>query len=337
MSRLATVGSLLAAVCATPSGALAAPSAGVSVGGHAYFDADRDGVFGPFDTGQGIVQITLTGPTGQPVVDTNGQPVDPVATNADGTYLFDSLPLLQSGEHYTVTANEAFVDGTSLMSRELTSAGDQDLDVDFRHLIVGPAIRVWSYTATEGPAEGQHRTFPDRQMLPAEAPTVDVTFRIANAGDAPLHDVLLVNDGTGGGSMSPVACDFSALGGPASATGWTGPLAPGTSIECGASLSGLLAGESHESIATATASTDGGASVGEPPGRAGAPNTAHWYAAAATAVPATTTPATTLAPDTGILPATGASRTVALNATLLTLLGVAFVFLSTRRPRSRRS
>ncbi|HWL45759.1 MAG TPA: SdrD B-like domain-containing protein, partial [Ilumatobacter sp.] len=75
----------------------------VSVGDYVWLDTDRDGVQDGNEPGIGGVQLTLTGPGGQPVTDVFGNPVPPVRTGPDGSYLFANLPALPPGQHYTVT------------------------------------------------------------------------------------------------------------------------------------------------------------------------------------------------------------------------------------------
>ena len=75
----------------------------VSVGDYVWVDTDHDGVQDDGEPGIGGVELTLTDPDGHQVTDVYGNPVGPVTTGPDGSYLFPDLPVLQPGEHYTVT------------------------------------------------------------------------------------------------------------------------------------------------------------------------------------------------------------------------------------------
>lgn len=75
---------------------------------------------------------------------------------------------------------------------------------------------------------------------------------VTNTGAAPLTNVN-VSDVTGAGpDVRGLSCDFSPLGGPASATTWAGPLLPGASFTCAGTLT-LAAGEEHADTASVTA------------------------------------------------------------------------------------
>ncbi|GAA1097995.1 hypothetical protein GCM10009668_14180 [Nocardioides dubius] len=74
----------------------------VAVGDLVWVDTDGDGIQDPGEPGIPGVQLTLTGPDGNPVTDINGDPVGPVTTDANGFYVFTDLPVLGAGESYTV-------------------------------------------------------------------------------------------------------------------------------------------------------------------------------------------------------------------------------------------
>ncbi|MCW2289396.1 SdrD B-like domain-containing protein [Leucobacter luti] len=77
----------------------------VSVGDYVWLDVDGDGVQGTHPDEQPIagVKLVLTGPTGQPVLGVDGNPVEPQVTDKNGLYEFTDLPALQPGETYTVS------------------------------------------------------------------------------------------------------------------------------------------------------------------------------------------------------------------------------------------
>lgn len=109
--------------------------------------------------------MTLTGPGNVAVIDVNAQPVDPVVTDNEGLYRFEGLPVLGTGEQYVVTANETYVDGDSQSSGDLTTAGDENLAMNFRLVPTGPFVSVASYTTAEGAENGRHSTGPEAQLL----------------------------------------------------------------------------------------------------------------------------------------------------------------------------
>ncbi|PJJ65425.1 SdrD B-like domain-containing protein [Compostimonas suwonensis] len=78
----------------------------VSVGDYVWLDTDHNGLQGDDETGIPGVVLTLTGPNGA-VVDIDGEAVGPVTTDANGAYLFDRLPALDAGQHYTATIDQA--------------------------------------------------------------------------------------------------------------------------------------------------------------------------------------------------------------------------------------
>ncbi|WP_275426280.1 SdrD B-like domain-containing protein, partial [Nocardioides daejeonensis] len=75
----------------------------VSVGDLVWRDTNKDGVQDAGEPGIAGVVLVLTGPDGKPVTDVFGAPVGPVTTGASGAYLFEHLPSLPAGQHYTVS------------------------------------------------------------------------------------------------------------------------------------------------------------------------------------------------------------------------------------------
>ncbi|GAA3927684.1 SdrD B-like domain-containing protein [Microbacterium soli] len=76
----------------------------VSVGDRVWKDKDRDGIQDDPTDEPGIpgVTVVIERTDGEPVVDVDGNPVDPAITGKDGEYRFDRLPLLPAGETYVV-------------------------------------------------------------------------------------------------------------------------------------------------------------------------------------------------------------------------------------------
>lgn len=141
----------------------------VSVGDYVWWDTNHNGIQddGPNHGIAGAV-LTLTGPDGKPVTDALGKPVGPTTTDATGMYLFNNLPVLNPGEHYTVTvtapagytptkagagSDRALDSSTgSAVSSELTKNGDEDLSLDFGFVkgSVSVGDYVWSDTNRDG-------------------------------------------------------------------------------------------------------------------------------------------------------------------------------------------
>lgn len=96
----------------------------VAVGDLVWLDADRDGLQTEGEAGIPGVVLELTGPNG-PVTRIDGSPVGPVTTDADGRYLFDRLPVLAPGQHYTVTIDaEASAEALADLLPTTAGAGD---------------------------------------------------------------------------------------------------------------------------------------------------------------------------------------------------------------------
>ena len=62
-----------------------------SVGNFVWFDANKDGIQDADEFGVAGVTVTLTDGAGNPVIDLDGNPVKPVATDANGKYEFTNL------------------------------------------------------------------------------------------------------------------------------------------------------------------------------------------------------------------------------------------------------
>jgi uncharacterized repeat protein (TIGR01451 family) len=133
----------------------------VSVGDFVWVDSNKNGLQDTGEPGLAGATLTLTGPTGKPVIDNAGNPVNPVTTDATGKYLFSNLPALPAGQHYTVTVtppagygpttanvgSDPAVDSStgSASSTDLVNNGDQDLTLDFgfTKILVSVGDYVW--------------------------------------------------------------------------------------------------------------------------------------------------------------------------------------------------
>lgn len=176
------------------SGGGAIGDGSVSVGDLVWLDEDKDGRQDDDEPGIPGVTLVITGPDGGPVTDVHGNPVGPVVTDADGTYSFDDLPVLQDGESYTVTIDEdesadALKDLTpttagtgdregdsstnSATSEGLTNNGDRDPTLDFGF------VRETTPTPTPTP------TPTDQPTTPGPTPTPTPTDRPTTPGPTP--------------------------------------------------------------------------------------------------------------------------------------------------------
>jgi 5-hydroxyisourate hydrolase-like protein (transthyretin family) len=138
----------------------------VSVGDKVWFDENGDGVQDKDEPGIPGVCLELVGPDGKPVVDIDGNPVEPTKTDKNGNYSFDNLPVLPEGQHYTVKVTcvpegyEPTKPGVGdrdkdsstgeAESTDLTKDGDRDDTLDFG--FVKTPVETPEPTPTEDPA-----------------------------------------------------------------------------------------------------------------------------------------------------------------------------------------
>ena len=152
----------------------------VSVGDTVWWDKNHDGIQndGP-GSGIGGATLTLTGPDGKPVTDVFGNTVAPITTGATGVYLFQNLPPLPAGGHYTVTVTppagyrptvgnvgtDRVIDSStgSVTSGDVAADGAQDLTLDFG--LVQGAVSVgdfvWEDTNRNGIQDSGEPGMPD--------------------------------------------------------------------------------------------------------------------------------------------------------------------------------
>lgn len=164
----------------------------VSVGDLVWLDENRDGRQDPDEQGLQNVVLTIVGPDGLPVTDVRGNPVGPVSTAADGSYSFDGLPLLPSGEHYTVRIDRP-ASGSVLApylptaenvgdragdsstweatTRGLTRDGERDSTLDFGFVPALLAVGDLVWFDTDG----------DGRQTDAEPPAPGITVTLFNA------------------------------------------------------------------------------------------------------------------------------------------------------------
>ena len=218
------------------------PPAEVSVGDVVWFDTDGDGLQDAGEPGIEGVTLTIAGPDGGPVTDVNGETVGPVETDADGLYVFDHLPVLPAGEHYTVhvdgdspaldgytpttpgVGDDRAVDSStgSAESTDLTSDGASDVTLDFgftKAPVFDLALRKTVAESIVGPGD-----------------LVPFTITVFNQGGIAATDVVVTD-------TPPAGLSFDADDNP----GWVlvdgqptttidGPIAPGDHVEVTISL-----------------------------------------------------------------------------------------------------
>lgn len=148
----------------------------VSVGDTVWLDENGDGTQDAGEPGIPDVVLVITGPDGRPVVDVHGDPVGQVTTDANGKYLFPDLPVLEDGQHYTVSidreASARALDGLLptiegagdratdssrwiAISTGLTTDGEADLTLDFGFVREAPEI-------VDPPVKPEHPDAPNQ-------------------------------------------------------------------------------------------------------------------------------------------------------------------------------
>ena len=140
----------------------------VSVGDYVWIDSNKNGLQDAGEPGLAGATLTLSGPTGHPVTDISGNPVVAITTDSTGKYLFDNLPSLPAGQHYTVTvtppagyaattqnvgSDRAMDSSTgSAESTDVVNNGDKDLTLDFgfTKILVSVGDYVWLDVSRDG-------------------------------------------------------------------------------------------------------------------------------------------------------------------------------------------
>lgn len=120
-----------------------AKTAGVTVGGAVYVDADHDGTRDEFERPLPDLTVTLHRTDGAPINGADGMPVT-ASTDDTGAYRFPELPLLQVGEGYRVVLDrmpEGYESTIGLTpagaglqrdsTSDLSTAGATDTGIDF--------------------------------------------------------------------------------------------------------------------------------------------------------------------------------------------------------------
>ncbi|MFK4790666.1 SdrD B-like domain-containing protein [Microbacterium sp. ZW T5_56] len=111
----------------------------------------------------------------------------------------------------------------------------------------GPTTGDWSAVA-DADTQADAVQYPITDGSTGAQP---VHMIVTNTGEVPLGDVSVADLTLQGTTLTGLSCDFSALGGPASGTTWSGPFAAGDSFSCVATLT-MGASEVHNDIASVT-------------------------------------------------------------------------------------
>jgi hypothetical protein len=240
-----------------------------SLGDYVWYDTNHDGIQDTTEAAASDVGVAL--------LNAGGQTIATATTNGSGKYHFDQLPAgdytvkftAPTGYQWTTptagadTTVDSNVDasGTSEvihlgpsdpnLTNSVSTDNVQALKIDRTidaGLIVVPAPKVTIVKKdTAGNDADTAATAPDLGYAPAGTGLV---FTITNNGNEALLDVTVTDDVISNGTVSDLSCDFSALGGPATGTTWSGPFAVGASFQCTAQLTGVAAGAAHEDVAT---------------------------------------------------------------------------------------
>lgn len=238
----------------------------VKIGDFVWFDTNKDGIQDAGEPGISDVVLTVLGPDGKPAADIWGNTIESVKTNSDGSYLFEHLPVLKDGEKYTVAIdrdatikiNDKFAnygpttsnaggrdvdsDEWKASSEGLTTAGDEDLTLDFGFITPEPVVDIEKFDENGNDADTADESVP----LPDGSAKLE--FTVTNQGDEDLIDIKVSDELIkGSGKIENLQCVFPDG---SKGTSWAGPFLRGASFDCSADLSGVKPGEAHVDRAT---------------------------------------------------------------------------------------
>ena len=167
--------------------------ASVSVGNFVWIDSDADGIQDAGEPGLAGVELALTDLAGNPVTDVYGNPVTNVTTGADGSYLFENLPLGQykvsvvgypTGYEPTLSGagTDAAADSStdSATSANLQTAGAVDLTLDFGFTRI-PNVSVGDFVWLD--------TDRDGAQDPGEPGLAGVELALTDLAGNPVTDI----------------------------------------------------------------------------------------------------------------------------------------------------
>jgi len=329
----------------------------VSVGGQLFIDADGDGSYNPSavpgDRPLSGVFVRLAGPDGSPVTDVNGVVIGTAEagvpntmsgagsgdTAEPGRFEFLDLPVLATGESYTVSIEPPSTDPLTLISPDdgilttsaLDTAGASDDTLTF---IFGYAAAATQ--ATLHPVQ-EHPLSTERILTSLVEPGVptDMVFTVYSVGAEPIVDVdmyfdVAPDDDTAIVCNPPATPDEPLAGGQVLLE-LTGPFEAGTSFTCRFTVRALAPGEeAHFNVIYwsfgATSGTEASGDV-----------MPYWSLIASAPEVTTTTTSTSStivarSDPADELPMTGTHSPISGWAVALIAAGTLLLITSTRRP-----
>ncbi|WP_157749613.1 SdrD B-like domain-containing protein [Jatrophihabitans sp. GAS493] len=234
----------------------------VNVGDYVWIDTNHDGIQDADEKGIPNVKLTLTDADGKSVTDINGDAVGSATTDSNGKYGFGELPPGQ----YIVTIDQASVptglfptvaeagndrekdSSTGSATSKTLVGGQQDLSLDFGFWTPAPTILIVKKDAAGNDAD----TAATKVILPNGS--TDLVYTVTNTGNEALKNIVVSDTVVSNGRVTGQTCDFSKLGGPSSGLTWAaGPLLPGASVTCTATLSDVAQGDDHQDVGNVTA------------------------------------------------------------------------------------
>jgi protocatechuate 3,4-dioxygenase beta subunit len=235
---------------------------------------DKNGIQDPGEPGLAGVTVTLRNASGT-VVGTR-------TTDANGLYVFDELPAgsytlefaTPAGYYRTAadagndtTDSDAATTGANPGRTTTIFLGDGSVDASYT-----PGV---SFTATQGinprwdagfvtytpsltvkktDAAGADADTADTAVdLAASNGSTQIRATLTNTGDEPLVNIRLTDAQGQNSSGTVTAFTCTPTGGSAVTLPWAGPLAPGATVDCVATLSGVTPGSAHLDTVTVTA------------------------------------------------------------------------------------
>ena len=225
----------------------------ITLGNRAWKDLNHNGIQDASDPGVPGVKLTATPVGGGASVTTT--------TGSDGFYTFTGLSGLVA---YDVTVDNSTVpsglyptltgQGTpetdsstgTARSSVMTTDGAEDLSIDFGFWEPVSSVDIEKATAAGADAD----TTATAVNLGTAPGSTTLRIPVTNTGDDNLLNITVTDTADGTGMVTGLTCTW-----PDGSTGTTfaGPLAPGTSGACTATVAGVLPGPGHHDVVAVTA------------------------------------------------------------------------------------
>ncbi len=179
-----------------------------AIGDFVFSDADADGLQDAGEGGVAGATVTLLDAAGNPVTtDFDGNPISPIATGADGRYLFSNLvpggyrvqfaPPAGAVVSPTDVGADDSVDSDGTLSPVVNLvAGEMNLTIDLGLVVpvpVGPAVDIEKEVSVDGGVTWFDADSPTGPTATAGEENVFFRFTVTNIGDVTL-DNLVVTD-----------------------------------------------------------------------------------------------------------------------------------------------